>query len=729
MSPDVLFGWFVGGAIGTLLSIGVAGLMFIHTRRIQAECHEREKGLPTIEQVRMAEGQLVSLREQVEVARKDLTDAFEAVAKAELARKELEEIQARVRELEPMRAQLATVAAELAAARGNLEETRNDLTQNQQALITARAELERTTAENAKKLRDIGSECEALRTKLNLEISRERAELESQIGALKGALDRLTSENRAESDKLDAIHTELVGLTAAREELAQRVKALQDEVNGLSERREKAAAEAASLTAQVATLGAELKELQRSIDALKRERDSAQGELKSARVELEKTERKQREIEAESARCKQTLDNLHADLARKAPAANPKDRFSAVFEKPPLQHGTSLNSPGETEAIKRVEEYIAQCGFVYSPRVVRSFHTALKIGDRSPLLVLAGISGTGKTQLPRLYADALGIHFLPVAVQPGWDSPQDLLGFYSHLENRFRPTPMLQALCQMDPYMGSSTLKGGQLQELGKMWKETETSDQLLLVLLDEMNLARVEYYFSEFLSRLELRNSSGYNSDNPEDRKRAAFLMEGGPGAEALHLHVGHNVFFVGTMNEDETTQALSDKVVDRANVLRFATPRKLQAAPQTAAVKNKQGARLSRAAWHGWIKAQGKMKPVAGRELGAWIDELNAALGLVNRPFGHRTASAITQYVAQYPSLTSEGQMDALADQVEQRVMPKLRGIDPSTRGGADCVDRIKGIVEHLKDSRLLDAIKHGADANEGTQFVWFGVDRNAL
>ena len=122
-----------------------------------------------------------------------------------------------------------------------------------------------------------------------------------------------------------------------------------------------------------------------------------------------------------------------------------------------------------------------------------AFHTALKINDTSQLTVLAGVSGTGKSLLPRRYAEAMGMHFLPIAVEPRWDSPQDLLGFYNYIEKRYRATDLARSLVHMDPY-NTSTLAEGAFR------------DQMMLVLLDEMNLARVEYYFSEFLSRLETR-------------------------------------------------------------------------------------------------------------------------------------------------------------------------------------------------------------------------------
>ncbi|MFC6496363.1 hypothetical protein ACFP8Z_01780 [Gemmobacter lanyuensis] len=83
----------------------------------------------------------------------------------------------------------------------------------------------------------------------------------------------------------------------------------------------------------------------------------------------------------------------------------------------------------------------------------------------------------------------MGIGFLQVPVQPRWDSPQDLMGFYNYIEGRFRPTDMARAMFALDAQNNPDAVP-----------------DRLLIVLLDEMNLARVEYYFSDFLSRLESR-------------------------------------------------------------------------------------------------------------------------------------------------------------------------------------------------------------------------------
>src|SRR5262249_13581724 len=152
--------------------------------------------------------------------------------------------------------------------------------------------------------------------------------------------------------------------------------------------------------------------------------------------------------------------------------------------------------------------------------VLHAFHTSLKTGDISPLTVLAGISGTGKSELPRHYADGMGLHFLLVAVQPRWDSPQDLFGFYNYLERRYKATELARALVQFELF----NTAGWDLPEDAEI---DDRSDRMLLVLLDEMNLARTEYYFSEFLSKVETRRM--VNELKDEDRARAEIELDMG--------------------------------------------------------------------------------------------------------------------------------------------------------------------------------------------------------
>ncbi len=334
--------------------------------------------------------------------------------------------------------------------------------------------------------------------------------------------------------------------------------------------------------------------------------------------------------------------------------------------------------------------------------------------------MLAGISGTGKSQLPRRYAEAMGIHFLKIPVQPGWDSPQDMLGFYNYLEKRYKATELARALVYFDPYNWPDQAEG--------------FKDRLLLVLLDEMNLARVEYYFSEFLSQLEGRPAPGH-LDMDGIRKSEITLDIGGAGGKSRRIYPGHNMLFVGTMNEDESTQTLSDKVLDRANLLRFPQPNKLVAEAFTGA-GTPVDAYLPASHWHGWRRRFGELPDhLRTRITDSWIDKLNNHLGELHRPFAHRVNQAMLAYIANYPGVAEPERGDelerariAFADQLEQRILPKLRGIDLGDAGVSQHLSQIGDLIKNeLRDEVLATAFERASeDDGSGRPFVWMGVRR---
>jgi 5-methylcytosine-specific restriction endonuclease McrBC GTP-binding regulatory subunit McrB len=359
---------------------------------------------------------------------------------------------------------------------------------------------------------------------------------------------------------------------------------------------------------------------------------------------------------------------------------------------------------------------------IFPPRILKAFHTSLKIGRINPLTVLAGVSGTGKSILPIRYAEAMGIHSLNIAVQPRWDSPQDLFGFYNYLEHKYKATELARALVRMDKYnfdpRNFPALRGQKRLE------------RMLLVLLDEMNLARIEYYFSEFLSKLEIRRQVD-NPDKPEWRASAEFELETGPrgtGNNSSRLWVGENILFVGTMNEDETTQTPSDKVLDRANVLRFARP------PEGGyAAGDNGGGRISRirkylpfSEWQRWVKRPATTGNQWDSTVNPWIDQINVALDRIGRPFGYRVQQAIREYILNYPGVEErDAYKIAFADQVEQKVLPKLRGID--LRESAEALDDVQDILVDLRDEDLLNAFQRSREDESSGMFIWRGVTRS--
>jgi hypothetical protein len=399
------------------------------------------------------------------------------------------------------------------------------------------------------------------------------------------------------------------------------------------------------------------------------------------------------------------------------------DRMRALYERPEERAARvgAIEEPWRTD-FKRAEGstpkeldwlngVVAACeshGMRFPKRLVYTFHTALKAAELSPLTVLAGVSGTGKSELPRLYSRFGGLAFLSVAVQPNWDSPQSLFGFFNSVDNRFNATTVLRALVQAQHERDHETYKHG-------------LSDRLLLILLDEMNLAHVEQYFSDLLSGLERRR--GESQDITLD-------IDLGAGMPPYPLRLGRNVLWVGTMNEDETTKALSDKVVDRSNLLYFPRPRELHS--RTEVTLGPESPLLAVSAWREWLQVR---SPFVADELKPFkegLQEINSRLESVGRALGHRVWQSVEYYMANHPEvIDARKRQDADAlqralrrayeDQLVLKVMPKLRGIETSGDSKRNCLDPIRKQLSSadmglglLDDFDIACRVGHGA-------FVW--------
>ena len=256
--------------------------------------------------------------------------------------------------------------------------------------------------------------------------------------------------------------------------------------------------------------------------------------------------------------------------------------------------------------------------------------------------------------------------------------------------------------------------------------------DQMMLVLLDEMNLARVEYYFSEFLSRLEIRPRWKKVQQDAEGRQRASISLDTrGAQGGTLRLFPSHNVLFVGTMNDDETTQALSDKVLDRSNVLQFPAPSefgKPGGAGVQPSVATPPGHR-SHAQWRKWIGSIDDLGASDDEKARHVIGTLSGIMRDCGRPFGHRLNEAMLTYVANYP-FENPGQRrvsEALADQVEMRILPKLRGVMLEEGEAETALRRLAKLLrDDLQDSIFANRLDKVLD--QGGQFNWRGMDRGA-
>ena len=173
----------------------------------------------------------------------------------------------------------------------------------------------------------------------------------------------------------------------------------------------------------------------------------------------------------------------------------------------------------------------------YSIDDIRRFVAALGV---TKIMILQGMSGTGKTSLPVAWGKFTRVPTTVVPVQPMWKERSDLIGYFNEFTGKFNESMILEKLY------------------------EANKTNRIYLIVLDEMNIARVEYYFAEFLSLLEL----------PTVDERILEVTSSISKKDPKELHNGKlilpdNVYFIGTANNDDSTFAISDKVYDRSMVM----------------------------------------------------------------------------------------------------------------------------------------------------------------
>lgn len=237
-------------------------------------------------------------------------------------------------------------------------------------------------------------------------------------------------------------------------------------------------------------------------------------------------------------------------LSDPCPAFTELDRKAELFEQE-LAH--SRESEMEEPTLSMLVQYIVQYArdsrlhLSYTEEDIAAFLAGL---GATRLTILQGMSGTGKTSLPKIVAEALCGQCDIIEIESSWRDKNELLGYYNEFSRIYTPKKFTQALYKaaLDPH-------------------------RITLIVLDEMNLSRIEYYFSDFLSLMEneenkraikLLNVSLYRTENEEIYPYLALT-------DGHTLKIPPNVWFVGTANRDESTFEISDKVYDRAHTMNF--------------------------------------------------------------------------------------------------------------------------------------------------------------
>lgn len=288
-----------------------------------------------------------------------------------------------------------------------------------------------------------------------------------------------------------------------------------------------------------------------------------------------------------------------------------------------------------TIPINEIEAAVETLGGHYPGGEIRRFHAAMNFLPHKHFVILAGLSGTGKTQLALKYARAVhGLSannvpdpFLFVCpVRPEWTDPTGLTGYYDVLSNRYIVPQFLEAVLLATAHPGSP-----------------------VFVVLDEMNLARVEYYFSDVLSAIETgEDLQLYSSGVP---------LEGTTGASVpAALPLPSNLYIVGTINIDETTNPVSDKVLDRAVVID-----------------------MSVVDLGGFLHGLEQREPELKEARAACEAHLLAAQTIMSAHglgFGYRVAEEVVRYHAFAAEHLKADAISVTDDLMVQKVLVKLRG-----------------------------------------------------
>lgn len=467
---------------------------------------------------------------------------------------------------------------------------------------------------------------------------------------------------------LMAQHVEAIAAQRIEQAVAERQAELERRTQDAQRRSVEVAAEAAAAAAEFERQRQELR------DRLAREEVEQRRLLEQKSSELRVTEaRVAAVLDAYQARAAEIGDQLLVDvpiLQRLWSRGEGSPSQSAVSG--PLLLGDWLDRPiaaaplSEIGFLDQLRERVARRGFVFDSDDLINLHVAVKTGLWT---VVAGPTGLGKSALPRLYAEGLGMldhEYLTLAVQPDWLDDRDVLGAFNALSGRFEPaaTGLVDLLIHAaeDARRG----RGG-----------------IYLVCLDEMNLSRVEHYFARFLSVLE----------QPAARRTLTLFSEGqaNPGDPYLpwrQLPLGDNVRFVGTVNIDETTHFFSPKVLDRAALLTLEPPALDR--PPTHEVALSPVTPVALKTYRSWIRGAADADPGTLPRVLA----IDAVLRRIRSGLGFRLRDRILAYTASARGLLSADRAFDLA--VAQTVLPRIATHHP------DVARALAELSEQLPEAR---------------------------
>lgn len=391
-----------------------------------------------------------------------------------------------------------------------------------------------------------------------------------------------------------------------------------------------------------------------------------------------------------------------------------KSKNLPISPPPPTPKPPSTQPPPNLNPIEFTQylhRYALARGFNFAISEVRRVYAAIR---SKPFVILAGNSGTGKSRLVRLFAEACGAtvengRFTMIPVRPDWNDSSELLG-YLDLNGEFN---------------------SGQL--IAPILMAHKNPTKPFFVCLDEMNLAKVEHYFSDFLSIVESRRCSQdrivtdpilhevqLNKMKVDDlRPEAQVVLKDFPSANQP-IGLPENLFIVGTVNMDETTQPFSRKVLDRAHTLEFNDIDLLQGLDEEVTPAEVPALDLDQAFFKPEFTCLNDVLSKhreKAKEIATFIEDLNGELASAGFEVGYRVRDEAISFAvyADQAGLSAEEVNEAI---VLQKILPRIQGSSP--RVGKllySLLQKLKGDVDAPQledpnfDQRLADLRSDGS------------------
>ncbi len=292
------------------------------------------------------------------------------------------------------------------------------------------------------------------------------------------------------------------------------------------------------------------------------------------------------------------------------------------------------------ELVKRFINFSAsRLGLFYDKKIISAFFAGMAA---SKTMILEGISGTGKTSLPYAMGKFFGHDSAIIAVQPSWRDRAEMIGYLNEFTKKFNETDFLRSIY------------------------ETTYRDDVCLVVLDEMNLARVEYYFAELLSLLEMPDPDAWLIDiTPDTQPNDPKHLQNGK------ILLPQNVWFVGTANKDDSTFTITDKVYDRATPIIINTKAAYIDAPDTS------GVTMSSDYLQDLFRQANKDYPLSIKALEN-LEKLDAFITKAFKvTFGNRIMKQIRAFVPVYVAC-GNSETDALDYMVARKIFRKFESLN---------------------------------------------------